>query len=466
MTQPTQYTPTTDFSQDEANNVSGRSTVNTAALDAEFANIETTIDSVCDNLALIQRDDGRLADLTVEHRCLSQDVLTLIGGFNLRGLWVEATDYAVNDICSSEAYTYCCKEAHTSGTDIADDLAKWIQFGFTSGADAAQAAAAAQTSATAAAGSASSAATSATNAANSALSASSSASTATSSAISSASSASYASTSASNAANSAAAAAAAVASGVTASSTNTLTNKTILANANVVEAKSGPSGSPLSGLRNAVINGCFRNNQRGVSGSVSLSAGEYGHDRWKAGENGCSYTFSTSNNITTITVTDGSLMQVIEGFSLQSGTHVLSWTGTAQGRIDAGGYGGSGITGTSAGGTNQTIEFGTGTISKVQYEEGSISTPFEHRPIGFELSLCQRYYEVLSGRIVISAKAGVAEYLAWQFKVTKRVIPTITYAVGSIAVGVDNVAVSGVLIYGGSGGAVSIEAGSSADAEL
>ena len=59
-------------------------------------------------------------------------------------------------------------------------IRSYYEFGFTSGADAAQAAAAAQTSATAAAGSASSAATSATNAANSALSASSSASTATS----------------------------------------------------------------------------------------------------------------------------------------------------------------------------------------------------------------------------------------------------------------------------------------------
>jgi hypothetical protein len=44
MAQPTPYTPTTDFSQQEANNASGRSTVNTAALDAELANIEQTLD--------------------------------------------------------------------------------------------------------------------------------------------------------------------------------------------------------------------------------------------------------------------------------------------------------------------------------------------------------------------------------------------------------------------------------------
>lgn len=34
-------------------------------------------------------------------------------------------------------------------------------------------------------------------------------------------------------------------------------------------------------------------------------------------------------------------------------------------------------------------------ISDIQLEEGSVATPFEQRPIGLELSLCQRYYEVL-----------------------------------------------------------------------
>lgn len=93
-----------------------------------------------------------------------------MGGFNLRGLWADATDYAVNDICSSGDYTYCCTTAHTSSGSI--DLTKWIQFGFTSGADAAQAAAAAQTSATAAASSATAAANSATSASSSATTAS------------------------------------------------------------------------------------------------------------------------------------------------------------------------------------------------------------------------------------------------------------------------------------------------------
>ena len=32
-------------------------------------------------------------------------------------------------------------------------------------------------------------------------------------------------------------------------------------------------------------------------------------------------------------------------------------------------------------------------IGNVQLEEGSVATPFEQRPYGLELSLCQRYYE-------------------------------------------------------------------------
>lgn len=165
MSQPVNYTPVTDFSEQEAINASGRSTVNTAALDTEFANIETTLDKVVMNLGMIQRDDGRLADLAVDVNTLSQDVLNLMGGFNLRGLYAEGEVYAINDICSDGPYTYVCTVAHTAGATI--NLSKFIQFGFTSGADAAQAAAAAQTSA-------SNAATSETNAAASASSASSS----------------------------------------------------------------------------------------------------------------------------------------------------------------------------------------------------------------------------------------------------------------------------------------------------
>ena len=205
MSQPIPYTPTTDFSQQEANNASGRSTVNTAALDAEFAAIETTVDDICENIALIQRDDGKLKDLTVMLHTLSPEVLNLMGGFNLRGLWESSTAYAVNDIASNGEYTYVCVTAHTSGGSF--DSQYWIKFGFTGGADAAQAAANAQSSANSAASSASTASTAATNASNSASAASTSATNASNSAASASSSASNAGNSATSASNSASAAA-------------------------------------------------------------------------------------------------------------------------------------------------------------------------------------------------------------------------------------------------------------------
>jgi len=154
------------------------------------------------------------------------------------------------------------------------------------------------------------------------------------------------------------------------------------------------NGGQLAGLRNRVINGNFSVNQRAVSGTVTLAAGAYGHDRWKAGAGGCTYTFATALNVTTITITAGTLQQVIEGANLESGTFRLSFTGTATARIDSGAYGASGaaVSGTAVGGTNQTVEFSTGTVSRVQYELGSVATPFEQRHYVLELVLCQRYF--------------------------------------------------------------------------
>lgn len=193
------------------------------------------------------------------------------------------------------------------------------------------------------------------------------------------------------------------------------------------------NGGQLAGLRNKIINGNLGINQRGASSfSTAYSAGTYIMDRWKAGAGGCTLSFSTTNNATTVTITAGTLVQVIEGNNLQSGTHVLSWAGTAQGRIDSGSYGASGLTGTATGGANLSVEFGTGSIALVQLEPGSVATPFEHRPYGMELTLCQRYYEVLtrnsnSLNFKWYGPGGAGEvtcHFPWQ--AVKRTTPTIT----------------------------------------
>lgn len=76
---------------------------------------------------------------------------------------------------------------------------------------------------------------------------------------------------------------------------------------------------------------------------------------------------------------------------------------------------------------------GTFDIAQVQIEEGSVATPFEQRPIGLELSLCQRYYAVGSGRLSTYCDA-VARTLGTSvpLPVTMRIKPTPTN-IGNIA---------------------------------
>lgn len=199
----------------------------------------------------------------------------------------------------------------------------------------------------------------------------------------------------------------------------------------VMPLEGGGTGGALYMGKNKLLNPNFAINARAVSGTVVLAAGAYGHNMFKAGAGGCTYTFATALNVTTITISAGTLMQVIEGINLFSGTHTLSWTGTATARIDAGSYSASGVTGTAVGGTNQTCEWGTGTVSKVQYEPGTVATAFEQRHITQEQALCQRYlpsYKSTStldfigaaGRVLVATDA----YFMFPHAVPPRVAPT------------------------------------------
>jgi hypothetical protein len=148
-------------------------------------------------------------------------------------------------------------------------------------------------------------------------------------------------------------------------------------------------------FKNRLIDAGFIINQRGYTSGTSLSSGAYAHDRWKAGSSGCTYTFTQGSLGVpiTLTITAGSLQQIIEGCNMaEGGGFVLSWTGTAQARINGGSYSASPlvVTGLTAG-ANCTVEFGTGTVSQPQLEKGSTATSFDYRPYGTELALCQRY---------------------------------------------------------------------------
>lgn len=155
----------------------------------------------------------------------------------------------------------------------------------------------------------------------------------------------------------------------------------------------GESGVlPTGGFRNKLVNGRLAINQRVVSGTVTLSAGTYGHDRFKAGSGGCTYTFATSDGFTTLTITAGTLLQVVEGGAFIGGQHVLSWKGTATGRINAGAFQASPVVAALPGGVDATVEFGIGTLSLPQLESGVTPTLFEARPVSDEFALARRYF--------------------------------------------------------------------------
>ncbi|TXN23982.1 hypothetical protein [Methylobacterium sp. WL9] len=147
-----------------------------------------------------------------------------------------------------------------------------------------------------------------------------------------------------------------------------------------------PISTQRAAFRNRIRNGGFTINERGVSGTVTLAAGVYGHDGFKAGAGGCTYAFSKNNGVTTFNITAGTLLQVIEGalYVVEGGTYTASWIGTAQARVYQGGATGSYASGplTVLGlgsESNTTVEWGIGTLALPQFEPGAIATTFERR---------------------------------------------------------------------------------------
>jgi len=86
--------------------------------------------------------------------------------------------------------------------------------------------------------------------------------------------------------------------------------------------------------------------------------------------------------------------------------------------------------GTGTAGANDWFQ-----ITGVQLEAGSTATDFERRPIGTELALCQRYYEIGNAWLQATGVASSAG-MSQQYSVTKRASATnaftnITYSSGS-----------------------------------
>jgi hypothetical protein len=195
------------------------------------------------------------------------------------------------------------------------------------------------------------------------------------------------------------------------------------------------------GFRNVLINGEFRINQRAYASAANLASGAYGFDRWKSTFTNTTLTFTSAPQGQMVTINSGgSVEQVIERANVTAGTYILSWEGTATGRVyntgaTAPSYAASPILVTLDGLANVEVEFtasgGTRTLWKAQLERNFQPTPFEQRPIGVELALCQRYYQVITGVATGSAIAigwadfaGTASSFIAKLCVEMRAIPT------------------------------------------
>lgn len=125
MSQPPPYNRQASFANLQALNPSGQPPGNT--MDAEFNAVKTTLDATLADLALIQNDDGTLANQSVGPAQLSSQ---LVLGFNAPTVWVTAHAYTASPASTVLQGTalYICLVSHTSGvfaTDLA--AAKWLK---------------------------------------------------------------------------------------------------------------------------------------------------------------------------------------------------------------------------------------------------------------------------------------------------------------------------------------------------
>lgn len=119
--QPTAYERQTDFTDHSENYPT--TPIPGGDLDDEFNAVKTTLDGVLDNLQLIQRDDGAIANDSIGADQLKDEIDLSV---NPAGDWTTATAYEENDAVWHDSALYRCLVDHTAGT-FATDLAanKW-----------------------------------------------------------------------------------------------------------------------------------------------------------------------------------------------------------------------------------------------------------------------------------------------------------------------------------------------------
>jgi hypothetical protein len=259
----------------------------------------------------------------------------------------------------------------------------------------------------------------------------------------------------------------------------------------VTYEKLGSNVTPILTGRNKIINGAIKVDQRNAGGSQTFTAGaalSYCVDRWYGYCTGANITgqrialsnaqnrFRFTGAVSNTGVGFGQRIEAVNSMDLAGGTATLNvklssssltsitWTAFYANTTDAFGTLASPTrtqiaTGTftinsteatystnisvpSAATTGIEIVFTGGallatqtlTIGDAQLEVGSVVTPFEHRPYGMELALCQRYYEVFTNNsgaaqnIFLSYGVGSSAAVAntYSFNTQKRAAPTVT----------------------------------------
>jgi hypothetical protein len=227
-------------------------------------------------------------------------------------------------------------------------------------------------------------------------------------------------------------------------------NVSFLKDTNSTEYYSGSAWVPIAGSAgadainpNLVINGNFTINQRSYVSAANLASGAYGFDRWKSNFTNTTLTYTSAPAGQSVTINSGGgLQQIVEQANVPAGTYVLSFSGTATGRIYNVGatppsYAASPISFTADGLANVTVEFtatgATKTLSKVKLELGTSATSFSYagNTIQGELAACQRYYYRVSGanNSIVGTGIAASTTLSSQFVQHKSTLRAVATAV-------------------------------------
>lgn len=142
---------------------------------------------------------------------------------------------------------------------------------------------------------------------------------------------------------------------------------------------------------NKIINSSFLVNYVAAPNSGTLAANGFWREGWLAGPGGCTYSFSESTRI--LTISSGTMIQIVDGVTegIGDGVHCITWEGTSSATV-AGTARAKGATFSLFNGQIFTISFGAGTVSKVQLVIGNSVNSYLQPSLTSERMRCQPYF--------------------------------------------------------------------------